>query len=135
MNERSIIKELIRFGLVLPLTVSACASPGEQPELVGRYDMVYQHSTERGNRGEICEDGSGQFEILPTMRISGQITNTAGQTVTHGGAKVTGNTAEGDFMMNGQDVGDFSGTYINGQWSGEYTAINGCAGTWTGTRT
>jgi hypothetical protein len=66
------------------------------------------------------------------MMIKGRVINTAGQTIRHGGATVSGNKVTGDFLMNGQDVGDFSGTHTNGQWVGEYTAINGCIGTWTG---
>ena len=132
MVERVTFSKAVSVVLALPFVLSACASPGVQTELVGSYEMIYVHSSERGARGETCQDGSGQFEISPGMRISGSITNTAGQTITHGGARVTGNTARGDFLMNGQDVGDFSGTYANGQWTGQYSAINGCVGAWTG---
>lgn len=118
--------------LFMPLAVIACTSVTDDPTLVGKYDMKYAHTTEKGTRGETCEDGSGEFEVLPTMMVTGRVINTAGQTITHGGARVSGNAVTGDFLMNGQDVGDFSGTLDNGQWVGKYTAINGCSGTWKG---
>ncbi|MFC3615775.1 tetratricopeptide repeat protein [Lutimaribacter marinistellae] len=122
------------FGLCVTFWVGLTGydTSAEQSELIGRYAVEYTHETEQGANGAVCLDGSGTFEVLPSLTVRGVITNSDGQEITYGKAKLNGNQVTGSFLIQGKDVGDFSGAYADGRWRGDYHAINGCSGTWRG---